>query len=337
MFFKNSLQDSQNKELKKAVLFLVYNRPDVTMQVFQVIGQAKPPRLYIASDGPKEGGGGLGEVENVEEVRKIARAVDWPCEVKTLFRDKNLGCKYAVSSAISWFFEQEEDGIILEDDCLPHLDFFYFCENLLNRYFSDERIFFIGGNNFQKGKLRENASYYFSKYTHIWGWATWRRTWKHYQVDINFWPKWKTSNAWTKCNSNKIERRYWEDIFDRVYLGKIDTWDYQLLASVWYKNGLAIIPNVNLVSNIGFGYNATHTKDINDQYSKLPTMGLSHIIHPKKFIMDIEADKFTFNHHFGGKNLIFYNAFFIFLVRILKYIIRKIKTIFVKLFDTSRN
>ena len=319
---KINSQELQNNKLKIAVLFLVFNRPDTTRQVFEAIRKVKPPRLYVAADGPREGK--LDEIERVKEVRKIATAVDWPCEVKTLLRDKNLGCKRGVSSAITWFFEQEEQGIILEDDCLPHLDFFSFCENLLDRYFSDERIFAITGNNFQKGKQRGDASYYFSKYVHIWGWATWRRAWRHYDVDINFWPKWKTSDAWTKYKFDKIERRYWQKIFDRCYSGQIDTWDYQWVASIWYKNGLTVTPNVNLVSNIGHQLDATHTRNKFSKHSKMPTMELSHIIHPKQVIIDKEADRFNFDNTFEGKYQRFPYNWFIFPYRIFKYIFKKI-------------
>jgi hypothetical protein len=299
---KNS-QELQNKELKTAVLFLVFNRPDSTKQVFEAIRKAKPPRLYVAADGPREDK--LGEAERVEEVRTIATGVDWPCEVKTLFRDKNLGCKKGVSSAITWFFEQEERGIILEDDCLPHLDFFSFCENLLDLYLSDERIFAITGDNFQNGKWRGDSSYYFSKYNLIWGWATWRRAWKHYHGDINFWPKWKTSNAWTKYKSDKIERRYWQKIFDSCYAGQIDSWDYPWMASTWYKNGLTVTPNVNLVSNIGFGVGATHTVSKRSRYSNWPLQELSDIIHPIEIKRNINADKYIFHNFYGGKSLRF--------------------------------
>jgi hypothetical protein len=315
-------QEFQNKELKTAVLFLVFNRPDTTRQVFEAIRRAKPPRLYVAADGPREGK--LGEVERVQKARTIATAVDWPCKVKTLFRDKNLGCKKGVSSAITWFFEQEERGIILEDDCLPHLDFFSFCENLLDLYLSDERIFAITGDNFQNGKWRGDASYYFSKYPHVWGWATWRRAWKHYQFGINFWPKWRDSDAWKKYKSDKIERRYWQKIFDRCYAGQIDTWDYQWNASTWYKNGLTVTPNVNLVSNIGFGENAVHTKNKFSKFSNIPTMELSNITHPKQVIIDIEADMFAFNNVFYGKYRGFPYKWFIFPYRIFNYIFRKI-------------
>ena len=158
------------KSLKTAVLFLVFNRPVTTMQVFEKIRQIKPQRLYVASDGPREGYNG--EIEKVAKVREIATKVDWPCELRTLFRDNNLGCKKGVSTAITWFFEHEEQGIILEDDCVPHLDFFTYCENLLNFYSEEKKISVITGDNFQNGKWHGDGSYYFSKSNHYWGWAS---------------------------------------------------------------------------------------------------------------------------------------------------------------------
>jgi len=293
---KINSQEFKNKELETAVLFLVFNRPDTTKQVFEAIRKAKPPRLYVAADGPR--GNKFGEAELVKEVRTIVAEVDWPCKVKMLFREKNLGCKKAVSSAITWFFEQEEQGIILEDDCLPHLDFFFFCENLLNRHFSDEKIFAITGNNFQKGEWRGDASYYFSKYIHVWGWATWRRAWKHYQVDINFWPKWKTSADWKAHTPDKIERRYWQEIFDRCYLKKIDTWDYQLLLSAWYKNALTATPNVNLVKNIGFGMDATHTVNKLSEFSNMRVEKIGILKYPKIIKKNIKADRLVSDDHY---------------------------------------
>jgi hypothetical protein len=315
-------QEFQNKELKTAVLFLVFNRPDVTSQVFKAIRRAKPPRLYVAADGPREGK--LDEAERVEEVRIIATEVDWPCEVKTLFRDKNLGCKKGVSSAITWFFEQEEQGIILEDDCLPHLDFFSFCENLLDFYSKDHRLLAITGNNFQNNKWRGEASYYFSKYFHCWGWATWKRSWKNYDGGIKFWPEWSNSEAWSDYIPDKVERRYWKKIFDLVHAGKIDSWAYPMLASIWYKNGLVVTPNVNLVGNIGFGEDATHTIIKNSQESNIPTQSLGNIIHPKIIEINYDADKYDFEYTFNGRNLRFPKSWIVMPKRILYFVLRKI-------------
>jgi hypothetical protein len=320
---KINSQEFQNKELKTPVLFLIFNRPDTTKQVFEAIRQAKTPRLYVAADGPREGK--LGEVERVEEARTIATAVDWPCEVKTLFRDKNLGCKYAVSSAITWFFEQEEQGIILEDDCLPHLDFFSFCEILLDHYYSDKRISVITGNNFQNGIPRGDATYYFSKYAHCWGWATWRKTWNYYDGSISFWPQWKDSNDFNNKFPDKAEKKYWKKIFNLSYKKKIDSWGYPFIACMMKQNSLTVVPNSNLISNIGFGDEATHTKDLKNKLSNLPTKKLEKIItHPKNIEVDIEADAYDFNLNIGDKKLGFFQYFISISLRITKFIFKKI-------------
>ena len=286
--------------LQTAVLFLVFNRPDTTAQVFEAIRQAKPPRLYVAADGPRVNR--EGEAEQVTRVREIATAVDWTCEVKTLFREKNLGCKYAVSGAITWFFEQEEQGIILEDDCLPHPDFFTFCETLLYRYAEDERVSVITGNNFQNGQQRGDASYYFSKYNHCWGWASWRRAWEHYQGDLPFWPKWSASDTWQQHTPDKVEQRYWEKIFERVRAGQIDSWAYPWTASVWHHGGLTATPNVNLVSNIGFGPDSTHTSSPDSPFAGMATNAIGEVTHPAAITRDDAADHYVFDHTFGGKN-----------------------------------
>ena len=309
--------------LDTPILFLVFNRPDTASQVFEKIRQVRPSRLYVAGDGPREG---YNEEEKVAKVREIATRVDWPCEVKTLFRDKNIGCALGCSNAISWFFEYEEKGIILEDDCLPHVDFFSFCENLLDRYAEDEKVSVISGNNFQKGKWRGDASYYFSKVPHAWGWATWRRAWKYYQGDISFWPEWKKSDAWLNLMRDKVERRYWEKIFEQVRDKKIDSWDFSWTASVWYKDGLTATPNVNLVSNIGFGEDATHTKTFNKQESSIiPSLPLEKVIHPKIIQINNDADIFDFEWTFGGRDLRFPRSWILLPKRIFYFALRNIK------------
>ena len=163
----------------------------------------------------------------------------------------------------------------------------------------------ITGNNFQDGKWRGDASYYFSKYIHCWGWATWRRSWHKYDGNIKFWPKWSNSKDWVNFISNKIERRYWQNIFKRVHLEQVDSWAYPWTASIWYNKGLTITPNVNLVSNIGFGESATHTKSKKDKSFKMSVNNLGTLIYSNKVERNIEADNWTFNHHYGGKNLNF--------------------------------
>jgi hypothetical protein len=303
--------------LDTAVLFLVFNRPETTKQVFEAIRHAKPPRLYVAADGPRANR--EGEAERATQVREIATAVDWLCEVKTLFRDENLGCKQAVSSGIDWFFENEEQGIILEDDCLPHPDFFIFCETLLNRYSSDERVWVVTGDNFQDGLYRGDGSYYFSRYNHVWGWASWRRVWLKRDMELKFWPEWRKSVEWKTWLPNKAERQYWSKIFDRMYRNEIDTWDYPWTASVWFHGGLTATPNVNLVSNIGFGQDATHTTG-RSAMSRMKTSGIMPLIDPSVVTHSLDADRYVFNEYFGGKWMVFPYIYFSKLKSFLKII-----------------
>jgi hypothetical protein len=278
------------------VLFLTFNRLDTTKKVFEVVKQAKPPKLYLASDGARVNKSG--EKEVVESVRNfLLNNIDWQCEVKTLFREHNLGCGKAVSSAINWFFENEEMGIILEDDCLPSISFFRFCDELLMRYKDDQRIMHISGDNFQDGISRGDGSYYFSQISHVWGWAAWRRAWKLYDFEmksLNNFINYKVyKNIWKQ---NKVQK-YWLKQFKNVSLGKIDTWDYQWNYCLIVNNGLSILPNENLVENIGFNSEATHTSN-----SKLKIPSANEIkfplTHPQFFVPDLEADTYTFNKHY---------------------------------------
>lgn len=279
------------------ILFLIFNRPTMAQRVFASIREAHPAQLFVAADGPRDDR--PGEAEKCEQARRVIEAVDWDCQVLTLFREKNLGCGRGPSSAIDWFFEHVEEGIILEDDCLPHSDFFTFCASLLERYKNDARVSVITGNNFQGGRKRGNASYYFSKYNHVWGWATWRRAWQQNDRALAFWPGWKGSVSWARHMPDKIERRYWTDIFDRMYRKEIDTWDYPWTGSVWYHGGLTATPNVNLVTNIGFGPDGTHTV-ANEDHDGLPSHPLGPLTHLAKVEQDKKADRYVFDHHFGG-------------------------------------
>jgi len=283
---------SSPEPLKSPVLFLVFNRPDTTKRVFEAIRQAKPPRLYIAADGAREPQNG--EAEKVKAVRDyVINHIDWQCEVKTLFRGKNLGCKYAVSGAITWFFEHEEMGIILEDDVLPNDSFFQFCEKLLHRYADEDQVMTISGNNFQP-KRRTDNSYYFSKYMHCWGWASWRRAWKHFDLEMEEWPQLKKGNFLAELFKFKKAQKYWEHIFDRVYAGEIDSWAYIWTYSIWNSGGINILPEINLVSNIGFGEEGTHTVDRNSFLANITTQQIeSPLIHPQKIKVNNKADIYT--------------------------------------------
>jgi hypothetical protein len=278
--------------MKVPVLLLVFNRPDNTFRVFEEIKKQRPERLFIAADGPRKDK--AGEAELCNQVRSIAALVDWPCDLKTLFRDQNIGCKTAVSSAINWFFDHVEEGIVFEDDCLPDASFFTFCEAMLDRYRDDERVMHISGNNFQFGIQRGDGSYYFSKYAHCWGWATWKRAWKKFDVNMEKYPVLKEMGYFDKLFTSEKEAAFWREKFDKVYSKEVDTvWDYQWSFAVWSNYGLSILPNCNLVTNIGFGADSTHTtSESNLAYVALQPM--ERIIHPTAMVPDITADTYTF-------------------------------------------
>lgn len=284
--------------LTTPVLFLIFNRPDKTQKVFNAIRQAKPKQLFIAADGPRPDR--EGEIEECQKARQIATSVDWDCEVKTLFRDKNLGCKIAVSSAIDWFFKNVEEGIILEDDCLPSQSFFWFCQELLEYYRNDTRVMYISGDNFQFGHKRGEGTYYFSKYSHIWGWATWRRAWNFFDLNMNNFEEFETENQINNIFRIRQQQKYWMKFFQLAYDGKIDTWDYQWVYTCLINNGLCIMPNVNLVSNIGFGSDSTHMKYKSSIFSEMEAREITDIIHPNFVLVDQEADLLTSKLCFGN-------------------------------------
>jgi hypothetical protein len=244
--------------LNTAVLFLVFNRLDTTKQVFEAIRDAKSPRLYVAADGARANK--EGEADKVQVVRDyIMQNIDWECEVKTMFRERNLGCKMAVSGAIDWFFENEEMGIILEDDCLPSQSFFWYCEELLERYKDDMRIFLISGHNKQNSWKEETNDYFFSNLGGIWGWASWRRAWKHYDIEMSDIENFIKNNNFVNIFDKKLGKIRQDTIYKSIIINKMDTWDYQWGYTRHKNNALACVPTKSLVENIGFGQDATHT------------------------------------------------------------------------------
>jgi len=261
--------------LDAPVLFLIFNRPKTTKLVFEQIKLAKPKKLFIAADGPRENK--AGEKEKCEEARAIMNDIDWDCEIKTLFRHKNLGCGNAVSSAISWFFENVEEGIILEDDCLPNQDFFRFCNEMLVKFRFHKEIMEITGTSlFSTQQVFGKASYYFSEYGSIWGWATWKRAWSTYDIRMTDYPQ-KISSI-KKRISKKKDAKVWLSNFEKAYLGKFDTWDYQWIYNIWKNKGLCIVPNYNLISNIGFGSDSTHTSGEDSVMSNIKHQQLPDIL-----------------------------------------------------------
>lgn len=280
-----------------AVLFIIFNRTDTALQVFETIRQARPKRLYFFADAPRAHV--QGETEKCNQAKAIVSKVDWPCEVQTFFLTQNIGPRLAIGKAITWFFEHEEEGIILEHDCMPSQSFFTFCETLLAHYRNDERVMHISGDNFQYGIQRGDASYYFSLYNHIWGFATWRRAWKHYDVEMKRYPAFKNEGKLRKLFNNKRAYNYWANILQLTYEQKLQTWDYQWTLAMWDRGALAILPQYNMVSNIGFGDEALNTKNADSKFANIPRHEITNIIHPSVISANIEADNYAINRIFN--------------------------------------
>lgn len=279
------------------ILFLIFNRPGTTAMVLEAIRRAAPTKLYIAADGPRAHI--AGENERVQTVRDLViQGIDWPCEIHTRFQDSNLGCKQAVSSAISWFFDHEEEGIILEDDCIADPDFFPFCEQMLERFRHDQLIASINGNHLTGTKRHTTHDYYFTIFPNVWGWATWRRVWKHYDAEIKAWPEWKRSGELYRILSGKYspQAAVWEEAFDSVYQGRLDTWDHQFVFVLFSRGWLAVQPCHNLVRNAGHGLDATHTNDPYNPRANQPTLGLDFPLkHPTKIVRSFFIEEHLVN------------------------------------------
>lgn len=272
------------------IAFVTFNRPGPTKKSFQQIRSARPSKLFLISDAPRADR--PGETELVQECRRIVDQVDWPCDVHKIYATANMGCGRRISSGISEAMEQVDRLIILEDDCVASPSFFPYCDELLDRYQDDQRVMAITGNNFQMGVQRTRASYYFSKYPHCWGWATWRRAWKHFQLDIPDWPEFRDSGHLAAICTGSREIEYWTKIFDNVHAGKSDSWAYPWTFCCWLHHGLTALPSVNLVSNIGFGEDATHTQKTIPM-SSLPAGTMDTIVHPNSVARHFAADSFT--------------------------------------------
>lgn len=279
------------KALPPVALFL-FNRPDLTRQVFDAIRAARPSRLLLVADGPRR----PAEKVACEAARAIAQAVDWECEVLTNFSKGNLGCMRRLSSGLDWIFHICEEAIILEDDCLPSPSFFPYCRELLDLYRNDERVSLIGGTNLLP--TAGATSYFFSRYGSIWGWASWRRAWRAYDVDMKAWPAFRDAGLLRAAFPNPEEFRYWTAMFDGMYAKSIDTWDYQWFFTRLSQGGLSTVPNVNLVSNLGFRGDATHTAAFNDRVANLERGELVGIEHPAFVVPDTEADGRLFDYIF---------------------------------------
>jgi hypothetical protein len=273
------------------VAILAFNRPALTRRVFDAVAERRPKRLFLIADGPRP--------ERPQddllcaEVRRILTDVTWPCEIATNFSDRNLGCGRRISSGITWLFEHVNAAILIEDDCLPAASFFDFCSAMLSRFANDTRIGLVSGNNFTSGYFQPSASYYFSRYTHIWGWATWRRSWAQYDYGLLSLALAREQRLLEEVFDDPQSADFWYAIFEAVRSGRIDTWDYQLFYTSMVNSWLNVIPAVNLVTNIGVGPDATHTKSsigVDNQTSG--DLGFP-LRHPDFVIRCRVADEFT--------------------------------------------
>ncbi len=292
--------------LTTPVALLVFNRPELTAQVFAAIREARPAQLLLIADGPRPDRSD--DIQKCAEVLNIVEQIDWPCKVFRNHSKTNLGCKLRVSSGLDWVFNQVEEAIILEDDCLPNMTFFRFCQEMLERYRDDHRIASIGGSNYQFSSRDTTYSYYFSIYNHIWGWASWKRAWLDYDLDISEWLKVRKTDWLSKVFTKRSDINYWKSNFDKAYNNQIDTWDIQWTFACWLNNRLSIIPCVNLVSNIGFGSSALHTIDATSHLASIPTRPMKFpLIHPPFVIRDAQSDAVTQKNVFNQnilKNLV---------------------------------
>lgn len=279
--------------LETPILLMAWRRPHTLSKVIDSIRQVAPCRLFVACDGPNDQR--VGEADLVALTRRVVSdQIDWPCTIEQFYSPVNLGCRDGVTSAINWFFNHVSEGIILEDDCVAHPDFYHFCTTLLEYYRNDMRIWCISGNNFQDGKWRGSASYYFSRYNHCWGWASWRNRWIHYDAAISKWPLVHEQQTLKSIFEDPSEVSYWTSIFNRLYSkNQPDTWDYQWSLACFLNSGLTALPNVNLVANVGFGPGATHTLHSNKKVPSAQSLGT--ISHPLFVIRDSLADRYTFN------------------------------------------
>lgn len=275
------------------VAFLIFNRPDVTARVFEAIRRARPPQLLVVADGPRADR--PGEAEKCAATRAVVDGVDWECDVRRCFATENLGCGPRVATGLDWVFAQTERAIILEDDCLPDPTFFPFCEELLERYADDERVMNILGSNFRAINASEGArdGYRFSQFHVPWGWATWRRAWRHYDLRVAQWPQAESEGWLGGLFRDRRDARFWARTFASVH-GKDQpyTWDYQWTFACWRQSGLSIVPDAHLVSNIGFGPGATHTTGYTVG-ADAPTGPMAFPLrHPSAVVRDAALDDF---------------------------------------------
>ena len=270
--------ENVNRYDSPPVLVINFNRPDFTQRVLEVIQAQSPSAVYIAVDGARQGR--LDDASACRIVRQLAHDFSPGCPVHCLFQERNLGTGIAVPTAISWFFEHESQGIILEDDCIPRPDFFRFTGELLARYANDPGVMMISGNSFAFDDKLSPSEYTFARNAHIWGWATWRRAWDLYDHSMTEWPSLReTKWLLNVCKGHKDAVRYWKWIFDETRKNKVDAWDYRWWYSMWRHDGFSVVPPLNLVENVGFDERSTHTIRMPNWFAEVPRDTLTFPLH----------------------------------------------------------
>jgi hypothetical protein len=279
------------------VVLLLFKRPALTAQLLERLRAVKPSLILAVADGPRPGH--PEEQEACAQVRELVKTkIDWPATVRTEYAEANLGLRRRVSSGLNWAFGQVDEAVILEDDCLPHPDFFRFCAELLDYHRLDTRVGVIAGVNFQPPSFSRAASYYFSKYPHCWGWATWKRAWRYFDLEASSWPALKAGGLLNHLFPDPAEAEYWRRIFDEVHAGKLNSWAYPWLLSCWGQNLLAVLPTVNLVTNAGGGADATHCAG--SQLLHRPAIPMAFPLrHPANVLADFQADDYSQRVIFG--------------------------------------
>ena len=283
-------------QLDAPVVLIIFNRPDHTRAVFEVVAAARPKQLFVIADGPRPDY--PTDASRCATARLIATRVDWQCKLHTHFSEQNLGCARRISSGLDWVFAHVDRAIILEDDCVPDLSFFRFCAELLKAYENDNRIRTIAGSNFLYGMTRHSWSYHFSKFHLTWGWATWRRSWEGTDMAMRRWPEVRDSGWLVDILNDKKLARFWVPRYNKMHDGRIRSWAGPYQFSCWLDNALSITPNWNLVSNVGAGQDATHTR-YNAKFLCQPTQAMPFpLAHPSFVVRDLVSDRATFNNRF---------------------------------------
>lgn len=301
MWFKVSIlepEESKRSSLKVPVVLCIFKRFDETKKVLEAVKKYSPNELFVIADGARN------EIEAAKcaETRSLFDDLGWPCKVYKNFSEENLGGKVRVSSGISWVFKHVDRAIILEDDCVPHQDFFTFCAELLSKYAEEPRIMQIAGSNFQYGRQRTTYSYYFSNYPLCWGWATWGRAWKNFDIDIKTWPETRKKNLLKKVLNHRRAEKYWTHLFQDIYDGRIKNgWDYRWTLACWLQGGLTITPEKNLIANIGDTQDAAHMQNKSSHLINLPLDSLEFPLKDNPRIEnESRADAFTFDTYYSS-------------------------------------